>query len=168
MMISVDFRDVQKEQRDYQRYLEKIEGIKKPNDEFVVPMWVILALSSELGEILNESKVHKWWDREEVDRDKLIEECSDFLSHMANIANILEVDLVVEKLKFEGIMTEKIINRLLYRITTLDNRKGYARIVLIKHILPLFLELIHSLGIDLIELEKAYDLKMSENYLRFI
>mgnify|MGYP002581126755 CR=1 FL=1 len=90
----IDFTYANKEQKNFLEHLESSKGIKHPSETLNVPMWLILALHSELSEVLNASKLHKFWDKSEVNREHLIEELGDFLSHMANLANFLEVDLI--------------------------------------------------------------------------
>ncbi len=91
----IDLNYIKKEQKIFLEYLKSVKGIKYQEDKFQVPMWLTLALLSELVEILNETKIHKWWDRLPVNQEKLTEELSDLLSHLGNLANELDVDLIV-------------------------------------------------------------------------
>lgn len=63
----IDLNYVKKEQKSFLEHLKSVEGIKYQEEQFQVPMWLTLALISELIEVLNETKIHKWWDRLLVD-----------------------------------------------------------------------------------------------------
>ena len=163
----IDFTYANKEQKKFLEHLESNKTIKYPKETLNVPMWLILALHSELSEVLNASKLHKFWDKSEINRTHLIEELGDFLSHMANLANFLEIDLVTEIKEIEVTAPEVIFNQLSYRITTLNWSKRHAKNTLLKHIVPLFVQLLYSLDFNLEELEKSYSKKMQHNYTRF-
>lgn len=163
----IDFTYANKEQKNFLEHLESSKDIKYPSETLNVPMWLILALHSELSEVLNASKLHKFWDKSEVNRAHLVEELSDFLSHMANLANFLEVDLVTEISEIQVTAPEVTFNQLAYRITTLNWNKRHARNTLIKQIVPSFVELVYSFGFNLEELKEAYKIKMKHNYTRF-
>lgn len=75
----IDLNYVKKEQKSFLEHLKSVEGIKYQEEQFQVPMWLTLALISELIEVLNETKIHKWWDRLPVNEEKLKEELSDLL-----------------------------------------------------------------------------------------
>lgn len=163
----VDFKYVQEEQKAFLKHLKHSEGISYQDNIFNVPMWLVLALQSELSEILNASKIHKWWDNQPVNREHLLEECADFLAHLGNLANILETDLVggVEELQITAVESQ--INYLAYKITTLPWKKQFARSSLLNNLLPKYVELVYSLGFNLDELKEAYLSKMERNYIRF-
>ncbi len=163
----IDFKWIQKEQKNFLEYLGRLEGVKYQDDIFNVPMWVVLALQSELSEILNASKVHKWWDKEDVNRDHLAEECADFLSHLGNLANILEVELIASVDEVQRTCIESQINYLAYKITTLPWKKQFARNKLLNNLLPGFIQLVYSFGFNIEEIEEAYKIKMQHNYTRF-
>ena len=154
----IDFTYANKEQKNFLEHLESSKGIKYPSETLNVPYWLILALHSELSEVLNASKLHKF---------HLIEELGDFLSHMANLANFLEVDLITEIPEIQITSPEITFNQLSYRITTLNWNKRHARNTLIKQIVPSFVELVYSFGFNLEELEAVYHKKMQHNYTRF-
>ena len=163
----IDFRYANKGQKAFLEHLESVNDTKYPNETLNVPMWLILGLHSELGEVLNVSKLNKFWDKSEINRSLLIEELGDFLSHMANLANFLEIDLVTEIQDIQVTAPELIFNQLAYRITTLNWSKRHARNTLINQIVPNFVQLVYSFGFNLNELEKAYHKKMQHNYTRF-
>ena len=163
----IDFTYANKEQKNFLEHLETKNGIKYPNETLNVPMWLILALHSELSEVLNASKLHKFWDKSEINREHLIEELGDFLSHMANLANFLDADLIIEIPERQVTDPEVVFNKLAYRITTLNWNKRHARNALLNQIVPLFVELVDSFNFTLDELEGAYKRKMQHNYTRF-
>ncbi|MEG2276115.1 MAG: dUTP diphosphatase [Clostridia bacterium] len=154
-------------QKDLLEHLKTVTGVNYQDATFNVPMWLILALQSELGEVINASQVHKWWSKDKVNREHLLEELSDLLSHIGNLAIFLDVELVLETEEVQVTAIETTFNKLAYRITTLTWDKRRARYTLINYIVPLFLELVYSLGFDLGELEDAYKIKMLGNYSRF-
>ena len=163
----INFTYANKEQKAFLECLETKNGIKHQKETFNVPMWLILSLHSELSEVLNASKLHKFWDKSEINREHLIEELGDFLSHIANLANFLEVDLVTEIPEIQVTAPEVVFNQLAYRITTLNWSKRQARNALLNQIVPLFVELVNSFDFTLEELEEAYKRKMQHNYARF-
>lgn len=163
----IDLGYVKKEQNKFLEHLSKVKGYNYQKDSFCVPYWLILALQSELGEILQASMVHKWWSNEKVNEDHLIEECADFLAHLCNVSNILNVDMIFENLEIQTTASEITFNKLAYRITTLSGSKHQARYQLINYLVPLFLELVYSLGFNIDQLEHAYRQKLKKNYERF-
>ena len=163
----IDFRYANRGQKAFLEHLESASDTKYPNETLNVPMWLILALHSELSEVLNASKLHKFWDKSEVNRAHLIEALSDLLSHMANLANFLEIDLVTEIQDMQVTASETIFNQLYYRITTLNWSKRHARNTLLNQIIPNFVELLYSFDFSLTELKETYHKKMQHNYTRF-
>ena len=163
----IDFRYANIEQKAFLEHLENVNNTKYPNETLNVPMWLILALHSELSEVLNASKLHKFWDKSEINRAHLIEELGDFLSHMGNLANFLEIDLVTEIPEIEITAAEVTFNKLAYRITTLNWSKRHARNTLLNQIIPNFVELLYSFDFSLTELKETYHKKMQHNYTRF-
>ncbi len=163
----IDFKYVQEMQESFCKHLEDKKGINYQKESFNVPMWLILAIHSELGEVLNASKVHKVWNKSEIDKNHLLEELADLLSHIANLANFLEVELVLDIPEVQITAVETIFNRLFYRATTLDWNKRQARYTLTRYILPLFIELLYTFGFSLDDLERAYKDKLKLNYERF-
>lgn len=167
MNVMIDFTYIKKEQNRFLEYLLEVKGYNYQKDSFCVPYWLILALQSELGEILQASMVHKWWSNEKVDREHLLEECADFLAHLGNVANFLDEDMIFGELEVQTTVPEVTFNRLAYRITTLSGAKRQARYQLKNYLVPLFIELLYSLGFDIDELKIAYKSKMEKNYYRF-
>jgi len=165
--IVIDFKYANEEQKKLLEQLESNQGIKHPNETLSVPMWLVLALHSKLSEVLNVSKLHKFWDKSEINRTHLIEELGDLLSHIANLSNFLELDLVTEISEINLTAPEIIFNQFYYRITTLNWSKRHARNTLINQIVPNFVELVYSFGFSLDELKEAYYKNMQYSYDSF-
>lgn len=160
----IDLNYIKKEQKSFLEYLKSVEGINYPEDKFQVPMWLTLALISELMEVLNETKIHKWWDRLPVNEEKLKEELSDLLSHIGNLANELDVDLIVTVDEVQTTSLERQFIYLAYKITTLPWRKMFGNHKL-DTLVTKYVELVYSLGLDMDQIKEAYFKKMENNYL---
>lgn len=160
----IDLNYVKKEQKSFLEHLKSVEGIKYQEEQFQVPMWLTLALISELIEVLNETKIHKWWDRLPVNEEKLKEELSDLLSHIGNLANELDADLIVTVDEVQTTSLERQFTYLAYKITTLPWRKMFGKHKL-DTLVTKYVELVYSLGLDMDQIKKAYFKKMKKNYL---
>lgn len=163
----IDLNYVKKEQDKFIGCLHFVEGINYQEGSSKVPKWLILALSSELMEVLNESKVHKWWDTTPRDKNKLLEELSDLLSHLGNLANLLGLEMISDIKVTQERGIESIFTKTAYDILSIELSKTYARTKFPQLIVD-FIELVYSLGFDMEEIKEAYFIKMSENYLRFL
>lgn len=161
-----DLQYVKNKQKEFLEHLKDTKGYFYQECNFNVPYWLILALQTELSEIANAKKVHKWWDDEAVDEKHVLEECSDFLAHLGNLANFLNVDMIINTEDIQVTAVEVTFNRLAYQITTLTMSKRFGRITF-KTILGLFVELIYSLGFNFDDLQEAYNSKIEKNYIRF-
>lgn len=160
----IDLNYVKKEQKSFVEHLKCIEGINYQDSKFEVPMWLTLALLSELIEVLNETKIHKWWDRSPVNEERLKEELADMLSHLGNLANELDVDLIASVEETQTTSLEKQFIYIAYKITTLPWRKMFGKHKLDTLIVK-YVELVYSLGFDMEEIREAYFNKMKENYI---
>ena len=89
----IDFRYANIEQKAFLEHLEIVNDTKYPNETLNVPMWLILALHSELSEVLNASKLNKFWDKSEVNRAHLIKALSDLLSTFSSNISSYKVTL---------------------------------------------------------------------------
>lgn len=163
----IDLTYVKNEQKAFLEHLKSIKGIDHQEDKFNVPMWLTLALLSELIEILNETKIHKWWDASLVDENKLKEELSDFMAHLGNLANELDTPMIVTIEETQTTEIERQFINIAYKITTLPWRKLFGKHKL-DTLLAQFIELVYSLGFNMDEVEVAYKSKMKSNYSRFI
>ncbi|GAA0861754.1 dUTP diphosphatase [Paraclostridium tenue] len=163
MSTVIDLNYVKKEQDKFLGYLHLVEGINYQESKFEVPMWLTLALLSELVEVLNETKIHKWWDRSQVNQDRLKEELADLLSHLGNLANELDVDLIASVEETQTTSLERQFIYIAYKITTLPWRKMFGKHKL-DTLITKYVELVYSLGFDMDEIKEAYFKKMEENY----
>ena len=165
MSTVIDLNYVKKEQDKFSKYLESTKGINTQTNTLKVSEGQILALASELYEVINESKIHKEYDKD-VDRERVIEELSDCLSMIGNIANSLNMDLIVETEITQIENIEKQFIGLNYDILRLNkvSKILFARRKLEELIVPQFINIVYSLGFNLDELKEAYFKKMEENY----
>ena len=159
----IDLNYVKKEQKSFIEHLKSIKGINYQESKFEVPMWLTLALLSELVEVLNETKIHKWWDRSPVNQDRLKEELADLLSHLGNLANELDVDLIASVEETQTTSLENQFIYIAYKITTLPWRKMFGKHKL-ETLITKYVELVYSLGFDMEEIKEAYFKKMEMNY----
>lgn len=161
----IDLQYVKNEQNAFSKYLESKKGIKYQNSNFKVTQSQILGLKTELYEIVNESKINKPYDKE-VDRDRLIEELSDFLSWIGNIANNLDVDLAIETELKQSTNIETLILSLDYDILRFNKVEHLAmnRRRLKELVVPQFLNIVYSFGFSMDDLREAYLKKMKSNY----
>ena len=159
----INLNYVKKEQGKFIEHLKSVEGINYQESKFEVPMWLTLALLSELVEVLNETKIHKWWDRTPINKQALKEELSDLLSHLGNLANELDADLVVTVDETQTTSLERQFIYIAYKITTLPWKKMFGRHKL-DTLISKYVEIVYSLGFDMEEIQEAYFKKMEKNY----
>lgn len=174
----IDLNYIKKEQKRFSKHLETTKGIKSRINTNEVTERQILALISELYEVVNEAKIHKKYDCD-VNRDRVIEELSDCLSMIGNIANSLDIDLEIhiEKIKIKKIETQILdFNKEILKLYNLEINKNKLNIIyqikvffakkrIKETIVPRFLNIVFSLGFSLEELTEAYFKKMESNYL---
>lgn len=167
----IDLSYVKEEQEKFSKHLQKAKGIKPQINTLKVSEKQILHLQSELFEVLNEIKLHKDYDNE-IDRNRVIEELSDCLSIIGNIANSIGVELILENETKEIENPIKLFRNLIYDISRMDKtaKVGESRRKLKYLIVPQFIDFVYSCGFDLKELKEAYFIKMSKNYhkLKFV
>lgn len=164
----IDLRNIQAEQVEFISYLESKPEIINPKSKFRVTEGQALDLLSELMEVCNAAKVQKWWDKSDIDKEHVIEELSDLLAHICNIANYLDIELIheVEDIQIKSI--EGIVLAFVQDIVLLSNSTNKA---FIRHrifvILTKYIQLVYALGFNIEELEEAYYKKLELNYERF-
>ena len=161
MVKVIDLNCIKKEQEHFSKYLETTKGIINQINTMKVTERQILGLASELYEVVNEAKIHKEYDCD-VNRDRVIEELSDCLSMIGNIANSLDMDLVInmEISKSKKIETQFIgLNYDILRLCHEDNI-SVARRRIKELIVPQFINIVFSLGFSLEDLIEAYFKKM--------
>ncbi|CEK35745.1 Uncharacterized protein conserved in bacteria,dUTPase [[Clostridium] sordellii] len=166
MSTVIDLNCIKKEQERFSKYLENTKGINSQINTMEVTERQILGLASELYEVVNEAKIHKEYDCD-VNRDRVIEELSDCLSMIGNIANSLDMDLVInmETSKAKKIETQFIglnydILRLCHEVNISVARRRIKELIV-----PQFINIVFSLGFSLEDLIEAYFKKMESNYL---
>ncbi|MCE9676582.1 dUTP diphosphatase [Paraclostridium bifermentans] len=162
----IDLNYIKKEQERFAKHLETTKGIKYQEGNLKITEGQILHLQSELFEVLNETKIHKEYD-DDVDRNKLLEELSDCLSCIGNIANSIDVDLIINTEIRQVSDLIKQFRELIYDTSRLDKvpKIGVSRRKLKEIIVPNFINMVYSLGFNLDELREAYFRKMKKNYL---
>lgn len=164
----IDLRNIQAEQVEFIKYLESKPGVINPKSKFGVTKGQAIDLLSELMEVCNASKVQKWWDKLDIDKDRVAEELSDLLAHICNIANYLDIELIheVEELQIKSI--EGIILAFVQDVILLSNSNNKA---FIRHrifvILTKYIQLVYALGFNIDEIKDAYHKKLKVNYTRF-
>lgn len=161
----INLEYIKKEQKDMLEHFKVVKGYNYQECDFGVPYWIILALQTELSEIINAANVHKWWNKEKVNRDHILEECCDFIAHAGNLAVMLDENLEI-KLNDCVEPIEVLFNKISYKITTLNISKNYARKSL-KTIMNLFGEFVIALGFNFDEIKIKYYEKLQINYSRF-
>lgn len=162
----IDLNYVKNEQESFSKYLELTKGIKYQEGSLKITEGQILHLQSELFEVLNETKIHKEYDNE-VDENKVLEELSDCLSCIGNIANSINADLIIDTEIRQVSSFIKQFRELIYDISRLDKvpKIGVSRRKLTELIVPQFINIVYSLGFNLEELREAYFKKMEKNYI---
>lgn len=163
----IDLTHIQENQVEFVSWLENKPGMINEKNKFGLTRKQILATISELFEVGNEIKtVYKWWDKSPINKEKVLEELSDLLSHICNMANSLEEKLVVDiEVKQVDDIESQFIS-LTYDILRFTARtdKVFHKRRMRELVLPQFIALVYSLGFNLEELEEAYYKKLKSNY----
>lgn len=166
----VDLTHIQKNQIEFVSWLERKPDMINEKNKFGVTRKQILATISELFEVGNEAKqVYKWWDKSHICKERLLEEMSDVLSHICNMANSLDEKLIIDiELKQVDDLESQFIS-LTYDILrfTAKTDKVFHKRRMRELVLPQFITLVYSLGFSIEELEEAYKAKLKVNYKRF-
>lgn len=164
----IDFKDVQNCQVEFVKHLENKPGRINEKNKFGVTKGQVICLISELMEVCNADNLHKWWDKSEIDKDHVVEELSDLLAHICNVANYLDFKLVhdIEEMQIEDI--EGSVISLISDMVQLVNTKNKT---FVKHklfvILTKYIQLVYALGFNIDELKESYHKKLKINYTRF-
>ena len=124
---------------------------------YSVPMNLIMNFHIDLAHLaLNLNKDYK---------DVMLNDLIMILNRMSDIAIFLDIDLIAEIQEIQVTATEVILNSLFNNVSMLNYKKATSRTKMINRIIPLFAELIYSLGFDLNDLEEAYNKKTYKNIL---
>ena len=98
-------------------------------------------------------------------KDVMLNDLIMILNRMSDIAIFLDIDLIAEVQEVQVTAPEVILNSLFNNVSMLNYKKAISRTKMINRIIPLFAELIYSLGFDLNDLEEAYNKKTDKNIL---
>lgn len=124
---------------------------------YSMPMNLIMNFHIDLAHLaLNLNKDYK---------DVMLNDLIMILNRMSDIAIFLDIDLIAEIQEIQVTATEVILNSLFNNVSMLNYKKATSRTKMINRIIPLFAELIYSLGFDLNDLEEAYNKKTYKNIL---
>lgn len=147
----IDFKYVKKERECYLETYKKFNNINIQNDIFEIPMGHVLSMHTNLAEVIN-----VWLDNG-IGSQIVLEQIIFLLSRIGELAILLDIDLIREIEEIEPVSIEVTVNKLFYRITTLESKKkAINRKTIINYIIPMFAELVYSLGFSLEELENHY------------
>lgn len=126
---------------------------------YSMPMNLIINFHIDLAHLalgLNLNKDYK---------DVMLNDLIMILNRMSDIAIFLDIDLIAEIQEIQVTATEVILNSLFNNVSMLNYKKATSRTKMINRILPLFAELVYSLGFDLNDIKEAYHQKMDKNIL---
>ena len=96
-------------------------------------------------------------------KDVMLNDLIMILNRMSDIAIFLDIDLIAEVQEIQVTAPEVILNSLFNNVSMLNYKKTTSRIKMINRIMPLFVELVYSLGFDLNDIKEAYHQKMDKN-----
>ena len=124
---------------------------------YSVPMSLIMNFHIDLAHLaLNLNKDYK---------DVMLNDLIMILNRMSDIAIFLDIDLIAEIQEIQVTAPEVILNSLFNNVSMLNYKKTTSRIKMINRIMPLFVELVYSLGFTTDELEEAHHKNMDKNIL---
>ena len=98
-------------------------------------------------------------------KDVMLNDLIMILNRMSDIAIFLDIDLIAEVQEIQVTAPEVILNSLFNNVSMLNYKKTTSRIKMINRIMPLFVELVYSLGFTTDELEEAHHKNMDKNIL---
>lgn len=126
---------------------------------YSMPMNLIINFHIDLAHLalgLNLNKDYK---------DVMLNDLIMILNRMSDIAIFLDIDLIAEVQEIQVTAPEVILNSLFNNVSMLNYKKTTSRIKMINRIMPLFVELVYSLGFTTDELEEAHHKNMDNNIL---
>ena len=138
---------------------EETNSINTQIKSYSVPMSLIIDFHIDLAHLALGLTLNK--DLKDVMLNDLIM----ILNRMSDIAIFLDIDLIAEVQEVQVTAPEVILNSLFNNVSMLNYKKAISRTKMINRIIPLFAELIYSLGFDLNDLEEAYNKKTDKNIL---
>ena len=98
-------------------------------------------------------------------KDVMLNDLIMILNRMSDIAIFLDIDLIAEVQEIQVTAPEVILNSLFNNVSMLNYKITTSRIKMINRIMPLFVELVYSLGFTTDELEEAHHKNMDNNIL---
>ena len=98
-------------------------------------------------------------------KDVMLNDLIMILNRMSDIAIFLDIDLIAEVQEIQVTAPEVILNSLFNNVSMLNYKKTNSRIKMINRIMPLFVELVYSLGFTTDELEEVHHKNMDKNIL---
>ena len=163
----IDLTDMQKSQEVFLQFLESKPNMINVKNKFGVSRAQTLSILSEVIGVLSETKIHKWWDLDQVNQEKLLEKLVESFNHISNIATQFNVDLIIEK-EIEPIESlESQFLKITGNIIQLPFIKKYFAKKKIELIFYQYIQLLYGLGFSKEDLEKAYYKKLEKNYIKF-
>lgn len=163
----IDLTDIQKSQEVFLQFLESKPNMINVKNKFGVSRAQTLSILSEVIGVLSETKIHKWWDLDQVNQEKLLEKLVESFNHISNIATQFNVDLIIEK-EIEPIESlESQFLKITGNIIQLPFIKKYFAKKKIELIFYQYIQLVCGLGFSKEDLEKAYYKKLEKNYIKF-
>ena len=163
----IDLTDMQKSQEVFLQFLESKPNMINIKNKFGVSRAQTLSILSEVIGVLSETKIHKWWDLDQVNQEKLLEKLVESFSHISNVATQFNVDLIIEK-EIEPIESlESQFLKITGNIIQLPFIKKYFAKKKIELIFYQYIQLVYGLGFSKEDLEKAYYKKLEKNYIKF-
>ena len=164
---TIDLTNMQKSQEDFLQFLENRPNMINIKNKFSVTRVQALSILSGVIGVLSETKIHKWWDLDQVNQEKLLEKLVESFSHISNVATQFDVDLTIEE-EIEPIETLEIqFLKITGNIIQLPFIKIYFAKKKIKLIFYQYIQLVYGLGFSIEELEKAYYDKLEKKYIKF-
>lgn len=118
-------------------------------ERFNIPIGLILDLHVELANLYLGMQT-------KAAKEVTLNDLSSILNKIVDIAIFLNIDLIVEVEEVQTTAPEVTLNALFNHVSMLSSLKHTAKNKMKSRILPLFVELVYSLGITLEELENAY------------
>lgn len=155
----IDLNFAKKSRESILSRTEETNSINTQIKSYSVPMSLIIDFHIDLAHLALGLNLNK--DLEDVMLNDLI----TILNRMSDIAIFLDIDLIAEVQEVQVTATEVILNSLFNNVSMLNYKKAISRTKMINRIIPLFAELIYSLGFDLNDLEEAYNKKTDKNIL---
>lgn len=163
----IDLTDIQKSQEVFLQFLESKPNMINVKNKFGVSRAQTLSILSEVIGVLSETKIHKWWDLDQVNQEKLLEKLVESFNHISNIATQFNVDLIIEK-EIEPIESlESQFLKITGNIIQLPFIKKYFAKKKIELIFYQYIQLVCGLGFSKEDLETAYYKKLEKNYIKF-